>query len=86
MREECIALHSVAYLVRGGAFRHRQAAKESERFRIRREGGCGERDSCEKRLIRHSLIALLLLLLSQESFQKILAFSFEVLRLGRAFE
>ena len=43
-----------------------------------------EHDGCEQGLISRSQLALLLM--SQESFQKVLAFSFEVVRPGRAFE
>jgi hypothetical protein len=75
---------SVADLVWRGLFSYGQATKKSERVRIRRGGGCGRHDGCEEGAIRHFLLALLLS--SQESFQQVLAFLFEGVRLGRAFE
>lgn len=79
-----LAWISVADLVWRGAIPPQTGGKESERVRIRREGGCGKHDGCEEGLIRHFLLALLLS--SQESFQNVLAFLFEIIRLGRAFE
>ena len=59
--------------------KQRKNRGESELGR-ERERECGEHDGCEEELIRYLLLAFFLS--SQESFQKILAFLFDVIGLG----
>ena len=57
--------------------KQRKNRGESE---LGRESECGEHDGCEEELIGYLLLAFFLS--SQESFQKILAFLFDVVGLG----